>query len=70
MQKRILIYKLYNCFIDTPSEAISVNYMNYEAGNDKGNYIVFDRSDSGYASDFRLIFSIVMQVKSQKLKPD
>lgn len=37
-------------FIDSPSESQSNNYLNYQAGNEKGDYIVFDWSDSEYAT--------------------
>lgn len=37
-------------FVDSPSESISGGYLNYQAGNEKGDYIVFDWSDSEYAT--------------------
>lgn len=37
-------------FTESPSESVSGGYLNYEAGNDRGDYIVFDWSDSGYAT--------------------
>jgi len=37
-------------FVDSPSESISGSYFNYQAGNEKGDYIVFDWSDSEYAT--------------------
>ena len=37
-------------FIDSPSESLSGSYINYEASNEDGDYIVFDWSDSEYAT--------------------
>lgn len=37
-------------FIDSPSESLSGSYLNYQAGNEKGDYIIFDWSDSEYAT--------------------
>lgn len=37
-------------FVDSPSESISGGYLNYQAGNEEGDYIVFDWSDSEYAT--------------------
>ena len=37
-------------FIVTPSESLSGSYITYEAGNKEGDYIVFDWSDSEYAT--------------------
>lgn len=37
-------------FTESPSESISGGYVNYQAGNEKGDYFVFDWSDSGYAT--------------------
>ncbi len=37
-------------FTETPSESVSGGYLNYEAGNENGDYIIFDWSDSGYAT--------------------
>ena len=37
-------------FIVTPSESLSGSYITYEAGNEEGDYIVFDWSDSEYAT--------------------
>lgn len=37
-------------FVDNPSEAISGDYLNYQAGHENGDYIVFDWSNSGYAT--------------------
>lgn len=37
-------------FTDTPSESTSGGYLNYQASNSAGDYIIFDWSDSGYAT--------------------
>ena len=37
-------------FTETPSESQSGNNLYYEAGNEKGDYIIFDWSDSEYAT--------------------
>lgn len=37
-------------FIESPSESQAGDYLYYEATNDKGDYIVFDWSDSEYAT--------------------
>ncbi len=37
-------------FVDTPSDSISGDYLNYQAGNENGDYIVFDWSDNGVAT--------------------
>lgn len=37
-------------FVNTPSESQSGSYLNYEAGNEKGDYIVFDWSDNESAT--------------------
>lgn len=37
-------------FTESPSESVSGGYINYQAGNEKGDYIVFDWSDSGYST--------------------
>lgn len=37
-------------FTETPSESISGSYLNYQAGNENGDYIIFDWSDSGYCT--------------------
>ena len=37
-------------FIDAPSESLSGSYLNYQANNEKGDYILFDWSDGGYAT--------------------
>lgn len=37
-------------FVKAPSESVSGSSLNYEAGNEKGGYIVFSWSDNGYAT--------------------
>lgn len=37
-------------FVEAPSESVSGSYLNYEAGNEKGDYIVFNWSDDGYTT--------------------
>ncbi len=37
-------------FTESPSESVSGGYVNYQASNENGDYIVFDWSDSGYST--------------------
>lgn len=37
-------------FIEAPSESQSASYLTYEASNEKGDYIMFDWSDSEIAT--------------------